>query len=481
MNWPRHACRVVLGLLLSLAAARGELTLTPQNFVHSVSGQFMVSSVPNLEPVFGTKALAANTNLVHLEPALLAVAAERFKNSLWQQLGLKADPTWMAKFYLILHPVRSADESVTITSNPFLDRWNYRVELPDVLTSTRYARAMSAVLLLEIANRTVKPGGRSAEVPSWLVDGLAQQVLAADAEKVILSAPVKKTDGLPVSRLDQVQHDFDAFAAARRVLQDAPVLTFDQLSWPTDAQMNGTDGGIYFASVQLFLHDLLALKNGPEKLRALLEELPDHLNWQTSFFDTFREDFKRPLDVEKWWALRVVNFASRDPGPRWTTATSRSRLEELLSVPVEFRNDANALPGHAQISLQAALKNLSPEQRDVVLRTKLRDLALVELRLAPPFGELADGYRVALADFLGDQKKSAPVSGANQHDPALESKVGIGSAMVPPASTAHGPALKPKAGLGETLKKLDALDRRRREAEARSSIPLPGNSNAVKH
>src|ERR1017187_3808514 len=81
--------------------------------------------------------------------------------------------------------------------------------------------------------------------------------------------------------------------------------TADQwLSWPTEAQMNGADGGVYFASVQLFLHDLLDLKSGPEKLRALVTELPDHLNWQTSFFDAFRDDFKPPLEVEKWWALR---------------------------------------------------------------------------------------------------------------------------------------------------------------------------------
>ena len=113
--------------------------------------------------------------------------------------------------------------------------------------------------------------------------------------------------------------------------------------------------------------------------------------------------------MEKWWALRVVNFAARAPGPRWTTDISRARLADLLSVPVEFRSDTNALPAHGQISLQAAIQNLPPAQRDMVVRVKLRDLALVELRLAPPFGELAEGYRAALADFLGEQKPSAPV------------------------------------------------------------------------
>jgi hypothetical protein len=448
---------VVIGLFFSLAVANGQFAFPGQNSVQSISGQFVVSSVADSAPLIRNPATMAGTNIVRLEPALLAVAAERFKLSVWQQLGLPFDASWSGKIFLTLHPARSLDETVTITSNPFLNRWNYRVEFPDALANTRYARALSAVLLLEIANRTAAADGHGAEIPAWLVDGLAQQVLADDGEKVILSAPAKKIGGLPVSRLNQAEHDFDPFAGTRQVLQNLPVLTFDELSWPTAAQLDGDDGGAYFANAQLFLHELLVLKNGPARLRALLAELPTHLNWQTAFFDAFHDDFKRPLDVEKWWALRVVNFAARAPGPRWTTVISRGRLESLLNVPVEVRSNSNALPTHAEISLQAAFQNLSPAQRDMVARIKLRDLMLVELRLAPPFGELADGYRVALAGFLGEHKKAAPVSVTNK----------------------QGSTMNRGASLKVTLKKLDALDRRRREAEVRSTILLPGNSGTV--
>jgi hypothetical protein len=479
MSRPRQGCAVVIGLMLSLAAARAQAPFSAPNDVRSVSGQFIVSSVAGRAPVFRSDPALASTNLLHLEPALLAVAAERFKISLWQQLGLKSDASWSGKIFLVLHPARSADESVTITTSPFLKSWNYRVEFPDALAPTRYARALSAVLLLELANRSVPVSGHAAEIPAWLVDGFAQQILAADREKVILSAPVKKSGGLPAGRLDQADHDFDPFANTRRILQNAPVLTFEQLSWPTEAQMNGADDGAYFASAQLFLHELLALKNGPAKLRSLLAHLPSYLNWQTAFYDAFRDDFKRPLDVEKWWALRVVNFAARAPGPRWTTAVSRDRLAGLLSVPVEYRSDANVLPTHAEISLQAALQNLNPPQRDTVLRTKLRDLALVELRLAPPYGELADGYRLALADYLGEPKKTAPNSASNQHGPTMKPRGGIGSPIDSQITAWPDPTTKQGASIGETLKKLDALDRRRREAEARFSIPLPANSRVV--
>jgi len=443
----------MLGLFFSLAVVNAQFAFSDPSSVHSVSGQFVVSSTAGGAPFFRSPAAAADTNLVRLEPALLAVAAERFKISLWHELGLAPDTAWSGKVFLVQHPARSPDEPVNIVSSPFLNRWDYRVELPDVLTQTRYARALSAVLLLEIANRAAG-SEHSAEVPAWLVDGLAQQVLAADGERVVLSAPAKKPGGLPGGRVDQTAHSFDPLITGRRVLQEAPALTFDQLSWPTDAQMNGADGGLYQASAQLFVVELLKLKNGPAKLRRLLAELPAHLNWQTAFFAAFPDDFSRPLDVEKWWAVRVVNFVARSPGPRWTADVSRDRLASLLSVPVEFRADSNALPTHAEISLPAALQNLDPAQRDYVLRIKVRDLGLVELRLAPPFGGLADGYRLALADFLG----------GNGNRPAPD---GPGKP--------HSPAMKRQVSIGDTLDKLAALDRRRREAETEITVLLPGN------
>jgi len=297
---------------------------------------------------------------------------------------------------------------------------------------------MSGVLLLEYANRTAGEG-RVAEVPAWLVDGLAQEVLATDGQQVILSAPRKKGDDLAVNRINQSERGFDSLAAARRVLQDASALSFDQLSWPTGAQMDGADGGVYLASAQLFQSELLTLKDGRGKLRSMLAELPTHLNWQTAFFHAFGADFQRPLDVEKWWALRQVNFVQHAPGPRWTWEVSIARLEALLNVLVETRGRPDVLPGHAEVSLQAALRTLQPGPRDDLLRQKVRDLGLTEFRLAPPLGGLADAYRVALADFLGENSKPA----------ATNKRGGSG-----------------RANLMVTLRRLDQLDVRRRKLEA---------------
>jgi hypothetical protein len=201
---------------------------------------------------------------------------------------------------------------------------------------------------------------------------------------------------------------------------------------------------VYRASAQLLVNELLGLKNGRAHLRAMLEALPDCYNWQMAFQRAFRENFPRPLDVEKWWALQVVGFIARDPGPRWTPAVSRDQLDEILSVPVEMRMASNALPAHIKISLQAVIRNWDRARQVAILQTKLRDLELAQLRMAAPLAVLTDGYRRALADYLGLGSRAAPLLRRVKHPFTSSSKTTV----------------------NDTLKKLDALDARRRAIES---------------
>jgi hypothetical protein len=247
-------------------------------------------------------------------------------------------------------------------------------------------------------------------------------------------------NGLPVSRTVKTARGMDSLAGARRVLRDHAVLTFEQLSWPTDAQLAGDDGGAYRASAQLFVNELLALKNGPAHLRAMLETLPEFYNWQLAFQTAFRENFRRPLDVEKWWAVQVVSFVAHDPGPAWTPAVSRDKLDEILRLPVEMRTASNALPARAEISLQAVIRNFDRERQVAILQTKLRDLELSQLRMAPQFAVLTGEYRRTIADYLGSGQRTSPVLWWVKHPFTSSSKT----------------------IMNRTLTKLDALDAQRR-------------------
>ena len=438
--------------------ARAQTSLPDTSSARSVSGQFIVTGVPS-RPVGSRLAampeIATNTDFVRLEPALLAVSAERIKVLLGRELnpelrGLDLPTPPPGKIFLALHPAQSTDEGVTIVSRCSPGGWDYQVRLPDVLSRTRYLRAMTGVLLLESANRDTR--ARSAEIPAWLTDGLSQELLATVWQEIILSSPNKVMNGPPVSRTVKTARGMDSLAGARRVLRDHAALTFEQLSWPTDAQLAGDDGGVYRASAQLFVNELQALKNGPAHLRAMLETLPKFYNWQMAFQAAFRENFPRPLDVEKWWAVQVVSFIARDPGPAWTPAVSRDKLGEILSVPVEMRTASNALPAHAEISLQAVIRNFDRARQVAILQTKLRDLELSQLRMAAPFAVLTGEYRRAIADYLGSGQHTSPVLRWIKHPFTSSSKTIMNG----------------------TLRKLDALDAQRRAIE--SAIKPGGRS-----
>ena len=423
---------------VSCANVPAQLSLPAANVARSISGQFIVTRQPSGPQSF-MPVVRPDTNSVRLEPALLAVSAERIKRALWHELGIDPGTPWAGKIFLVLHTARSPDEDVTIISEHFADGWDYHVALPDVLSRTRFLRALTGVVLLEFANRNANT--RSAEVPPWLIDGLSQQLLATGAVEVILSSPVKPVNGFLASRTDVTQRGVDPLARARRVLADHPALTFEQLSWPTGAQLAGADGGVYRASAQLFVSELLKLNNGPAHLRAMLHLLPRYYNWQTAFQDAFHADFLRPLDVEKWWQLQVVDFVARDPGPTWTPAVSRIKLDQILTVAVDFRTASNALPVPATVSLQAVIRNLDAARQTAILETRLRDLELAQFRMAWVLAPLTAEYRKAIADYLGEERE-VPQPPGNKH-------------RMPQPKHAQ-----------KTLERLNALDAQRRAIES---------------
>lgn len=406
---------VVLGVWFALALltprARAEFPLANIASASSVSGQFLVTAPQNaFSPLSYLPEVATNQELLRLEPALLAVSADRIRDSLLRKLGVNPAAQWSGKIYLTLHPARSLDENVEIFSSRFSHGWDYHILLPDIVPRDRLARAITGALLLEFANRNATTD-RSAEIPSWLGDGLAQELLAGNMQDLLLTTPNQTVNGLPYAWMNQTNRSLDALTGARSVLQNYSILTFSQLSWPSDTQLSSYDGGAYRASAQLFVHELLALPNGGAKLRTMLGLLPRYYNWQTAFWSAFHGNFSNPLQVEKWWALQSVIFASRSPGPQWTAQASREKLDEILSVSVQYRGATNNLPAYAAVSLQSVIQNFDSARQLQILQGKLRDLEMAQFRMAPSLALLTAKYRDVLAGYLGQPR---PVRGSVQ-------------------------------------------------------------------
>ena len=98
------ACSVLFFVVFFLpAVAAAQLQMLDTAVTRSsASGQFIVVGVSQpsaLPPGAGT-----NGDLVRLDPALLAVSAERIKKPLWHELGVDAAAPWLGRIYLVLHP-----------------------------------------------------------------------------------------------------------------------------------------------------------------------------------------------------------------------------------------------------------------------------------------------------------------------------------------------------------------------------------------
>ncbi len=382
-------------------AAYSQLAQPEAVSARSHSGQFIIhASVAIAKPPLD---LVTNRHFVTLDLGLLTVSCERIKQILFRELGLPA--AWNGKISLVLYPGTSPQQIIQITSDQFRDGWQYRVDLPNLIERRRYVRAMVQVVLTEFANR--KASGHSAEIPAWLIEGFTEDLLASNEVEIILPPPQGMMNGLNLTSTVINSRKKDPLEQARKELRANSPLTFDELSWPTEEQFDGAEGQRYRSSAQLFVSELLRLKDGPACLRTMLAELPQHYNWQFAFLHGFHDYFDRPVQAEKWWSLCLVEFTGRDAGQNWSLEESWQKLDQSIRFPVQVRATKNELPLHSEVTLQTIIRQWDRTPQTRALKSKSADLDLLRPRVAPQLAGLVDDYRQTLAAYLQNRDKTA--------------------------------------------------------------------------
>jgi len=263
---------------------------------------------------------------------------------------------------------------------------------------TRLVRALVSVVLLEIANR--RAGEHSAELPAWLVEGLAARLLATSESEIILPLPARGSKPLNYTPLILNSRQENPLDLLRKKLGTRAPLNFENLCWPSPAQLDGADGGLYKLSAQLFVHQLMLLENGREGLGRMLAMLPEHLNWQFAFLRAYQDRFPGLLDVEKWWSLQIVNFTGREMSETWPAAESWLKLSQALRCRVQIRSAANNLPQQAEIPLQTVIRDWTPQDQVPLLQSKLQELELLKMRVSATCLPTAESYSLAIRGFL---------------------------------------------------------------------------------
>jgi hypothetical protein len=263
--------------------------------------------------------------------------------------------------------------------------------------------------------------------------------------RIVLQSPRKNVNGLMLVFAGTNGLMQNPLEPAREILRSHSMLTFEDLSWPSDALLSprpnnvppplssggvgqGEDGPeLYRRSAQFFVSELLKLKSrdaraaasysaesrpdvvntdGQAAMRAMLDKLPQYYNWQFAFLDAFSAWFKRPLEVEKWWSVHLVHFTQREVAQYWPPDESWEKLEEALRPAVQVRAGTNEMPLHTDVPLQTIVREWDTPRQAQALKSELNELEVLRYRLAPQFVGIADGYHRTIKTYLGEQNKT---------------------------------------------------------------------------
>lgn len=341
------------------------------------------------------------TNAVRdLTPATLAVACERTKARLLEQLGQR--DRWRegggraGKIFVTINPRLTTNEPVRVQALPFGRAWQYRVELPPRTTEAAVVRAVVQALLLELANRAAG-GGRPAEIPLWLLEGATQAVLTARAAPTLPQ---------PESRATLVTRRPDPLAAARETLARRAPLGFDDLGLPEPDRMSAEDWEVFSACAHLFFHELAALPEGRPRLAPFIQTLPRYYNWQHAFLAVWPERFPTLLEAAKWWALTVAGFTGRDEWQSWSPAATLARLEEVLRPPLWAAASTNQVAQVAALPLAELLGAVDYAQAEPALRRMAEQLAALRLRAPAAVLPLVDEYLDLVRGYLAERSRA---------------------------------------------------------------------------
>jgi hypothetical protein len=397
----------VVFLASAIFFAQPQLGLPATVTARSRSSQFIVSGnlQPSVPSALWQRSVASNW--VQLDPNLLAVSCERVKRALLWELG--APDRWRGQFSLALHPIQSPDEIIQVTSTRYSDGWRYRLDLPDAIDPERFVRTMVKLLLLEWVNR--KGTAALVDVPSWLSEGLAEQVLADSTVELLVQTPRAQPNSLPMASTVRQERKPDALAKAHEFLRAHPPPALEELIAPKPTLLTGDAALAFRYSAQLLVHELLRLKNGDPCLCAFLDTLAFQPDAPTALLRAFGGHFQDQGDLEKWWELQALHFTGRDLAQAWPLRDGLRKLDEILRVAVLTRADTNSPTTRAEVPLQTAIADWTHAWQPDLVRFKVLQLQALQLRVPGNLAPLVNDYIQALQSFL--QRIAAAQAAAN--------------------------------------------------------------------
>lgn len=390
----------------------------------SRSGQFVVhgSTMPVRVPATNSP------TLVTLEPQLVVITAERTKRTVGHELAQQDN--FADKVHITVLDRAPVGQPVAVVSEIFSDGFLYKVGIPRTIEHEQFAKALTRVVLLEIANRGVR---RCAELPLWLVEGMTRQAFTS-----VLPTYVVNERPMTIEMAG-----YDRLGDSRSFLRTNSAMTIQELSFPDFSKFNGEERERFETSAHLLVHRLLSLPNGRALMARFIQLLPRTLNWQTALFLVYREHFNSPLQFEKWWMLNWLEFKNREKPQHWTVDQGLERLDAVLLTTMEVRTSTNSIPEFREVPLQQVLQTADFGLQKDLFGLKLQQMFFMSVNVPTELAPLWSAYQRALDSYV--QKRSL-----GEYQPALKSD----------------PEQREQFLVRSILKALNELDRARAEMKA---------------
>ena len=100
-----------------------------------------------------------------------------------------------------------------------------------------------------------------------------------------------------------------------------------------------------------------------------------------SFLKVYGDLFSDMLEVEKWWAVTIVQFTGQNQYQNWTLLEAVEKFENLLKLPAEVRlNDADS-PLEAEVTLQQVIRGWDFAVQKQTLKQKINQLLIARVKM----------------------------------------------------------------------------------------------------
>ncbi len=394
---------IIIGSFLVCASLQGAISQTFKT-VESASGQILVRWLDQFRVPPYLRQDEVNAGIIVLSPELVTVSAERIKHGVLQQLGMT--DRWRGKIRFNFDSGKSNPNQFYVDSRRFTNGWRYQVTISPKIRRDVWIRGCVALHLLEIANRMASD--RSAEVPVWLIDGIATELI----QSALVDLSPSFTDQVQIGgtnpglgQIIPTQQRQDPLIGTRTYLGRNVPVSVSELFFPTHEHVNGAKKEIYRRSAHFFFRQLTNLRAGKASMEQFLASLTSHLNWQQAFFPSFQEHFSTMLELEKWWSVALTDLTQLTPISSWTVAASLSYMERILKPAALVGQQRDQLAQRKNFTLQELIAQWNYADQKPTIEQIQNRLRVLNIYAAPSLRPVIQGYQDALTSYLSKRSE----------------------------------------------------------------------------